>query len=66
MRRPLQRRRDDRPWRLTRRRRSVTQQATGGNLADTLSKLSGILRDRKKMRDKMNFYKGIEQVIECP
>lgn len=31
----------------------VTQQATGGNLAETLAKLSGILRDRKKMRDKI-------------
>ena len=31
----------------------VTQQTTGGNLAETLSKLSGILRDRKKMRDKI-------------
>jgi tight adherence protein B len=31
----------------------ITQQTTGGNLADTLAKLSGILRDRKKMRDKI-------------
>jgi len=31
----------------------VTQQTTGGNLAETLAKLSGILRDRKKMRDKI-------------
>ena len=31
----------------------VTQQSTGGNLADTLAKLSSILRDRKKMRDKV-------------
>jgi tight adherence protein B len=31
----------------------VTQQVTGGNLAETLAKLSGILRDRKKMRDKI-------------
>jgi len=28
------------------------QRQTGGNLADTLSNLSGVLRDRKKMRDK--------------
>jgi tight adherence protein B len=31
----------------------VTQQTTGGNLAETLAKLSAILRDRKKMRDKI-------------
>lgn len=31
----------------------ITQQATGGNLADTLAKLANILRDRKKMRDKI-------------
>ncbi len=31
----------------------ITQQVTGGNLAETLAKLSGILRDRKKMRDKI-------------
>jgi tight adherence protein B len=31
----------------------VTQQTTGGNLAETLAKLAGILRDRKKMRDKI-------------
>jgi tight adherence protein B len=31
----------------------ITQQTTGGNLADTLAKLSAILRDRKKMRDKI-------------
>ena len=31
----------------------VTQQTTGGNLAETLAKLSGILRDRKRMRDKI-------------
>jgi tight adherence protein B len=31
----------------------VTQQTTGGNLAETLSKLAGILRDRKRMRDKI-------------
>ena len=31
----------------------ITQQTTGGNLAETLAKLSGILRDRKKMRDKI-------------
>ena len=31
----------------------ITQQTTGGNLADTLAKLAGILRDRKKMRDKI-------------
>jgi len=29
------------------------QQETGGNLAETLSNLSGILRDRKKMKDKV-------------
>lgn len=29
------------------------QQETGGNLADTLSNLSGILRDRRKMKDKV-------------
>lgn len=28
------------------------QRQTGGNLADTLSNLSGVLRERKKMRDK--------------
>ncbi len=28
------------------------QKQTGGNLADTLSNLSGVLRERKKMRDK--------------
>jgi tight adherence protein B len=31
----------------------ITQQTTGGNLAETLAKLSHILRDRKKMRDKI-------------
>ncbi len=31
----------------------VTQQTTGGNLAETLAKLAGILRDRKRMRDKI-------------
>ena len=31
----------------------ATQQTTGGNLAETLSKLSEILRGRKKMRDKI-------------
>jgi tight adherence protein B len=31
----------------------ATQQTTGGNLAETLSKLSEILRSRKKMRDKV-------------
>lgn len=31
----------------------ITQQTTGGNLAETLAKLAGILRDRKKMRDKI-------------
>ncbi|MGH6933686.1 MAG: type II secretion system F family protein, partial [Dongiaceae bacterium] len=31
----------------------ITQQTTGGNLAETLAKLSAILRDRKKMRDKI-------------
>jgi tight adherence protein B len=30
-----------------------TQQTTGGNLAETLSKLSDVLRQRKKMRDKV-------------
>ena len=29
------------------------QQQTGGNLADTLANLSGILRERKKLRDKI-------------
>ena len=29
------------------------QQETGGNLAETLSNLSGILRDRKAMKDKV-------------
>jgi tight adherence protein B len=31
----------------------ITQQVTGGNLAETLAKLSVILRDRKKMKDKI-------------
>ncbi len=31
----------------------ITQQTTGGNLAETLAKLASILRDRKKMRDKI-------------
>lgn len=31
----------------------VTQQTTGGNLAETLAKLSEILRQRKKMKDKI-------------
>jgi tight adherence protein B len=31
----------------------ITQQTTGGNLAETLAKLAHILRDRKKMRDKI-------------
>jgi len=31
----------------------VTQQATGGNLAETLAKLSDVLRSRKKMREKV-------------
>ncbi|HNB28345.1 MAG TPA: type II secretion system F family protein [Alphaproteobacteria bacterium] len=31
----------------------VTQQTTGGNLAETLAKLATILRDRKRMRDKI-------------
>jgi len=30
------------------------QQETGGNLADTLENLSGVLRERKRMRDKAN------------
>jgi tight adherence protein B len=30
-----------------------TQQQTGGNLAETLAKLSDVLRQRKKMRDKV-------------
>ena len=30
-----------------------TQQTTGGNLAETLAKLSDVLRQRKKMRDKV-------------
>lgn len=29
------------------------QQQTGGNLADTLDKLSGVLRERRKLRDKI-------------
>jgi tight adherence protein B len=31
----------------------ISQQTSGGNLAETLAKLSSILRDRKKMRDKI-------------
>lgn len=31
----------------------VTQQSTGGNLAETLAKLSDVLRQRKRMRDKV-------------
>ncbi|MDY0870767.1 type II secretion system F family protein [Dongia rigui] len=31
----------------------ITQQSTGGNLAETLSKLSDVLRQRKRMRDKV-------------
>jgi tight adherence protein B len=31
----------------------ITQQSTGGNLAETLAKLSDVLRQRKKMRDKV-------------
>nr|WP_298683458.1 type II secretion system F family protein [uncultured Dongia sp.] len=31
----------------------ITQQMTGGNLAETLSKLSDVLRARKRMRDKV-------------
>jgi tight adherence protein B len=31
-----------------------TQQTTGGNLAETLAKLSDVLRQRKKMRDKVS------------
>ncbi|NQW02283.1 MAG: type II secretion system F family protein [Rhodospirillales bacterium] len=34
------------------------QRQTGGNLADTLSNLSGVLRDRKKMRDKARAMAG--------
>ncbi len=30
------------------------QKQTGGNLADTLSNLSGVIRERKKMRDKIS------------
>lgn len=32
----------------------ITQQSTGGNLAETLAKLSDVLRQRKRMRDKVN------------
>jgi tight adherence protein B len=32
------------------------QQQTGGNLADTLAKLSDVLRSRKRMRDKVQAY----------
>lgn len=32
----------------------ITQQSTGGNLAETLAKLSDVLRSRKRMRDKVN------------
>ena len=32
------------------------QQQTGGNLAETLSKLSEVLRARKRMRDKIQAY----------
>lgn len=32
----------------------ITQQVTGGNLAETLAKLSDVLRARKRMRDKVN------------
>jgi tight adherence protein B len=31
----------------------ITQQSTGGNLAETLAKLSDVLRQRKRMRDKV-------------
>lgn len=31
----------------------ITQQTTGGNLAETLAKLSDVLRSRKRMRDKV-------------
>lgn len=31
----------------------ITQQSTGGNLAETLAKLSDVLRQRKKMKDKV-------------
>ncbi|WP_374655082.1 type II secretion system F family protein [Dongia sp.] len=31
----------------------ITQQSTGGNLAETLAKLSDVLRSRKRMRDKV-------------
>ena len=31
----------------------ITQQTTGGNLAETLAKLSDVLRQRKKMKDKV-------------
>jgi tight adherence protein B len=31
----------------------VTQQSTGGNLAETLAKLADVLRQRKKMKDKV-------------
>jgi tight adherence protein B len=34
------------------------QQQTGGNLAETLSKLSEVLRARKRMRDKIQAYAG--------
>jgi tight adherence protein B len=32
----------------------ITQQTTGGNLAETLAKLSDVLRSRKRMRDKVD------------
>jgi tight adherence protein B len=36
----------------------ITQQMTGGNLAETLAKLSDVLRGRKKMRDKVDAMSG--------
>lgn len=36
----------------------ITQQSTGGNLAETLAKLSDVLRQRKRMRDKVTAMSG--------
>jgi tight adherence protein B len=36
----------------------ITQQMTGGNLAETLAKLSDVLRARKRMRDKVDAMSG--------
>ncbi len=43
----------------------ITQQTTGGNLAETLAKLSGILRDRKKMRDKIKALSSEAKIFGC-